>query len=214
MISAVHWGQRCPLDVSTEWDLLMIDSRVCSSTSRRLSTIISTSSWTEDSYREEAEGSRETLSQQQRCTQAAEQKLLSVCATTIFQKEMWCSDCSDCNHVRHTCLKHRTYHRASLNYGKDAAKDPRTDEQLPLLAQMQVDVMQNYRQQNTTRLWEQRERRRKDETKTLFIHIRLTCILVLVSSATLYKPSHLSHQGRRRGGSQLYGQWTAVWLHP
>lgn len=53
VISAVHWGQRCPLDVSTEWDLLMMDSRVCSSTSRRLSTIISTSSWTEDSWNTE-----------------------------------------------------------------------------------------------------------------------------------------------------------------
>ena len=50
VISAVHCGQRCPLDVSTEWDLLMMDSRVCSSTSRRLSTIISTSSWTEESW--------------------------------------------------------------------------------------------------------------------------------------------------------------------
>lgn len=55
VISAVHWGQRCPLDVSTEWDLLMMDSRVCSSTSRRLSTIISTSSWTEDSWESKTE---------------------------------------------------------------------------------------------------------------------------------------------------------------
>lgn len=54
VISAVHWGQRCPLDVSTEWDLLMMDSRVCSSTSRRLSTIISTSSWTDDSCTQRA----------------------------------------------------------------------------------------------------------------------------------------------------------------
>lgn len=44
VISAVHWGQRWPRDVSTECDLLMMDSSVCSSTSRRLSTIISTSS--------------------------------------------------------------------------------------------------------------------------------------------------------------------------
>lgn len=55
VISAVHWGQRCPLDVSTEWDLLMMDSSVCSSTSRRLSTIISTSSWTDDSWNTESE---------------------------------------------------------------------------------------------------------------------------------------------------------------
>lgn len=38
----------------------------------------------------------------------------------------------------------KSYHGASLNYGKDAAEDPRTDEQLPLLAQMQVDMVQNH----------------------------------------------------------------------
>lgn len=52
VISAVHWGHLCPLDVSTEWDLLMMDRRVCSSTSSKLSTIISTSSWTEDSWKQ------------------------------------------------------------------------------------------------------------------------------------------------------------------
>lgn len=44
------------------------------------------------------------------------------------------------------------YHGAGLNYGKDAAQNPRADEQLPLLAQMQVDVVQNHRQQNAPRL--------------------------------------------------------------
>lgn len=50
MISAVHCGQRCPLTASWDCDLLMIVSRVCNSTSRRLSTIISTSSTTSPSY--------------------------------------------------------------------------------------------------------------------------------------------------------------------
>lgn len=57
------------------------------------------------------------------------------------------------SHICLACTSYiALYHGASLNYGEDAAEDPRTDEQLPLLAQMQVDVMQNDRQQNTTRL--------------------------------------------------------------
>lgn len=54
------------------------------------------------------------------------------------------------------------------------------------------------------------EERREDENE---MNIRFTCTVVLVSSGkqnTLRKPSHLSHRGRRRGGSQLCEQWTAV----
>lgn len=67
------------------------------------------------------------------------------------------------SHICLACLWYiALYHRASLNYGEDAAEDPRTDEQLPLLAQIQVDVMQNDRQQNTTRLWGRGKERRKE----------------------------------------------------
>lgn len=59
------------------------------------------------------------------------------------------------------------YHGAGFNYGKDAAEDPRADEQLPLLAQMQVDVVQDHRQQNAPRLW--RQRKRQHTNKTLHI---------------------------------------------
>lgn len=47
MISAVHCGQRCPLTASCDCDLLMMANSVCSNTSNKLSTIISTSSCTE-----------------------------------------------------------------------------------------------------------------------------------------------------------------------
>lgn len=45
-----------------------------------------------------------------------------------------------------------TYHGAGLDDREDAAQDPGADEQLPLLAQVQVDVMQDDRQQDATRL--------------------------------------------------------------
>lgn len=48
------------------------------------------------------------------------------------------------------------YHGAGFNYGEDAAEDSRADEQLPLLAQMQVNVVQDHRQQNAPRLWRQK----------------------------------------------------------
>lgn len=46
------------------------------------------------------------------------------------------------------------YHSAGIDDGEDAGEDSWADQQLPLLAQVQVDVMQDHRQQNTTRLWE------------------------------------------------------------
>lgn len=55
MISAVHCGHRCPLTASWACDLLMMVSRVCKSTSKRLSTIISTSSITSASWSEQQE---------------------------------------------------------------------------------------------------------------------------------------------------------------
>lgn len=59
------------------------------------------------------------------------------------------------------------YHGAGFNYGKDAAEDSRADEQLPLLAQVQVNVVQDDRQQNAPRLW--RQRKRKNAIKTFHI---------------------------------------------
>lgn len=57
-------------------------------------------------------------------------------------------------------LTAREYHGAGLDDGKDAAEDSRADEQLPLLAQMQVNVVQDHRQQNAPRLWRQRNGKR------------------------------------------------------
>lgn len=103
----------------------------------------------------------------------------------------------------HICLQYGLYHGASLDYRKDAPQDPRTDKQLPLLAQMQVDVMQNHRKQNTARLWGKKEGKRKKVNER-----------GQRNTLSLSKNLHLSHRGRRRGGSQLYEQWIAVWLHP
>lgn len=103
------------------------------------------------------------------------------------------------------------YHRASLNYGKDAAKDPRTDEQLPLLAQVQVDVVQNHWQQNTSRLWGKRERKQTEQTEWRWHWKELHAYIYRNKSV---KDSHLTYQGRRRVDSRLYELWTAVWLHP
>lgn len=58
MISAVHCGHRCPLTASWACDLLMMVSRVCKSTSKRLSTIISTSSMTSASWSEQRESTQ------------------------------------------------------------------------------------------------------------------------------------------------------------
>lgn len=63
----------------------------------------------------------------------------------------------------------KEYHGAGFNYGEDAAEDSRADEQLPLLAQMQVNVVQNHRQQNAPRLWRQRKRQPANKT----FHIRV-----------------------------------------
>ena len=111
-----------------------MESRVCSSTSRRLSTIISTSSCTEDSW-----------------THPPETAIISI----LGQKEQNFMPCAA-----------KEYHGAGFNYGKDAAEDSGADEQLPLLAQMQVNVVQDHRQQNAARLWRQRARRRADQTYT------------------------------------------------
>lgn len=44
------------------------------------------------------------------------------------------------------------YHGTGLDNGEDASQDPRADEQLSLLAQMQVDVVENHGQQNAAGL--------------------------------------------------------------
>lgn len=61
----------------------------------------------------------------------------------------------------------KEYHGAGFNDGEDAAEDSRADEQLPLLAQMQVNVVQDHRQQNAPRLWKQGKR--KPANKTLHV---------------------------------------------
>ena len=57
-----------------------------------------------------------------------------------------------------------SHHGAGLDDGEDAGQDPGADQQLPLLAQMEVDVVQDHWQQDAAGLWRAEEEEEVEET--------------------------------------------------